>query len=290
MGIKTILVPIDGSKGSFAALSRAFVIAKRFDSHIKALHVMTHSADIAAAGTYNLPAKLRKSVEGKADEQALEKAAELRELFEEHCEDNKIPISIKPIKQGGPTAFWRQESGNVDEVLTHHGLVSDIIAVPRPKIKKGVLRRSPMGQAIEAILLSTGRPVLIEPPNTARVKKCSRIAIGWNASVECSRAVAMTMPWLVEMDEVSVLVSKKRKSGVKALADYLAWYGIKVNIELLDDKGESIGEAMLNVCSEIKADFLIVGGFSHARARELLFGGVTRYLLKNSNIVTIMAH
>jgi len=30
MGIKTILVPIDGSKGSFAALSRAFIVAKRF--------------------------------------------------------------------------------------------------------------------------------------------------------------------------------------------------------------------------------------------------------------------
>lgn len=290
MGIKTILVPIDGSKGSFAALSRAFVVANRFDSHIKALHVMTHGADIAAAGTYNLPAKLRKSVEGKADEAALEKAAELRELFEEHCEDNRIPLSNKPTEQDGPTAYWHQEAGHVDEVLAHHGLVSDIIAVPRPRIKQGVMRRSPMGKAIEAILLSTGRPVLIEPPNAARIKKCSRIAIGWNESVECSRALAMTLPWLVEMDEVSVLVSRKRKSAVKGLVDYLAWYGIKVNIELLDDKGESIGEAMLNVCSEIKAEFLVVGGFSHARARELLFGGVTQYLLKNSNIVTIMAH
>jgi nucleotide-binding universal stress UspA family protein len=39
MGIKTILVPVDGSKGSFAALDRAFVVADRFGSHIKALHV-----------------------------------------------------------------------------------------------------------------------------------------------------------------------------------------------------------------------------------------------------------
>jgi nucleotide-binding universal stress UspA family protein len=250
---------------------------------------MTHGADIAAAGTYNLPAKLRKSVEGQADKAALEKAAELQEFFEGHCEDNDIPISTKPTEQGGATAAWYQEAGSVDEVLARHGLVSDLIAVPRPKIKKGVLRRSPMGQAIEAILLSTGRPVLLEPPNS-KAKKCSRIAIGWNASVECSRALAMTMPMLVEMDEVNVLVSRKRKASVKALAEYLAWYGVKANIVLLDGKGESIGEAMLNVCAEIKADFLIVGGFSHARARELLFGGVTRYLLKNSNIVTIMTH
>jgi len=289
MGMKTILVPIDGSKGSFAALSRAFVVARRFGAHIKALHVMTRGADIAGTGTYNLPAKLRKSVEGKADQLAMEKAAELQEFFEGHCLDNDIPISKQPLKQGGATAVWHQESGSVDKVLIHHGRVSDVIAVPRPKIKKGVVRRSPMGRAIEAILLGTGRPVLIDPPKS-KAKQCARIAIGWNDSAECSRAVAMTMPWLAEMDEVSVLVSKKRKPSVKALAEYLSWYGVKANIVLLDGKGDSIGEAMLNVCSEVSADFLIVGGFSHARARELLFGGVTRYLLQNSNIVTIMTH
>jgi len=289
MGIKSILVPIDGSKGSFAALSRAFIVARRFESHIKALHIMTHGADIAAAGTYNLPAKLRKTVVGQADKLALEKAAELQEFFEGHCLDNDIPISNKPVKQGGVTAAWHQESGSVDEVLIHHGRVSDVIAVPRPKLKEGVMRRSPVGRAIEAILLRTGRPVLIEPPKS-NVKKCSRIVLGWNDSLECSRALAMTMPWLVGLDEITVLVSKKRKSSVRELVEYLSWYNVKANIVVLDDKGKSVGESMLNVCSEVNADFLVVGGFSHARARELLFGGVTRHLLLHSNIVTIMAH
>jgi len=289
MGIKTILVPIDGSKGSFAALSRAFIVAGRFGAHIKALHVMTRGSDIAGAGTYSLPAKLRKSVETKSDELALKKATELQEFFEEHCQDNDIPISNRPVKQGGATAVWHQEFGNVDDVLIHHGRVSDVIAVPRPKIKKGVMRRSPVGGAIEAILLRTGRPVLIEPPNS-NVKRCERIVLGWNDSLECSRALAMTMPWLDGLDEITVLVSKKRKSSINTLVDYLSWYNVKANIELLDGKGETIGEAMLNVCSEIKTDFLIVGGFSHARARELLFGGVTRHLLMRSKVVTIMAH
>ena len=289
MGIKTILVPIDGSKGSFAALSRAFMVAKRFESHIKALHVMMRGSEIAGTGTYNLPAKLRKSVEGEADKHALEKAAGLQEFFESHCMDNDIPISKKPLKKGGPTAVWHQEFGTVDNVLAHHGRVSDVIAVPRPKLKEGVMRRSPMGRAIEGILLRTGRPVLIEPPKSS-VRKCERIVLGWNDSVECSRALAMTMPWLDGLDEVTVLVSKKRKSSVKTLVDYLSWYGIKANIVQLDDKGKTIGEAMLKVCAEVKADFLIVGGFSHARARELLFGGVTRHLMMHSKIVTIMTH
>ena len=289
MGIKSILVPVDGSKGSFAALGRAFDVANRFGAHIKALHVMSHGADIAAAGTYNLPAKLVKTIVSEADKLALQKAAELQDIFEKCCLDNDIPISTRPLKQGGVTAAWQQVSGSVDDVLVHHGRVSDVIAVPRPKLKDGVVRRSPMGRAIEAILLRTGRPVLIEPPKS-NVKKCQRIVLGWNDSLECSRALAMTMPWLDGLDEITVLVSKKRKSNTRPLVEYLRWYGVKANIVLLDGKAKSIGEGMLNVCSEVNADFLIVGGFSHARARQLLFGGVTHHLLLHSNIVTIMAH
>ncbi|UCC55534.1 MAG: universal stress protein [Gammaproteobacteria bacterium] len=289
MGIKTILVPIDGSKNSFAALERAFVVANRFGSHIKALHVMLPPTDGTATGFYNLPANLRKSAESEAEKAAIQKAEELQEQFETYCSDHNIPISKRPTRQGGPSAVWKQEFGYVDDVLIHHGLVSDVIAVSRPTIRKGTLRREPLGRAIEAILLRTGRPVLINPPKSV-AKKYTRVAIGWNDSIECSRALAMTMPWLVEMDEITVLITKDRESSVKTLIEYLAWHNVKADIALLDDKGEWVGEALLNVSNEIDAEFLIVGGFSHTRAREVLFGGVTRHLLMNSNIVTIMVH
>lgn len=289
MGIKSILVPVDGSKSSFKALDRAFIIAERFGSHIKALHVMLRASDAVASGFYNVPAKLRKNVESESDKAAADRAAELQQQFEELCQNRGVPISGKPVKQAGATAIWHQEFGNVDEVLIRHGRASDVIAVPRPKIKKGVVRRSPVGKAIESILLNTGRPVVITPPKCT-MGQCERVALGWNGSVECSRALAMTMPWLVEMSQISILISKKRKSSVKELVEYLSWYGVKADLVLLDGKGKSVGEAMLNVCAEISADFLVVGGFSHARAHELLFGGVTRHLLMHANIVTIMVH
>jgi nucleotide-binding universal stress UspA family protein len=289
MAIKTILVPIDGSEESFAALDRALVVADRFGSHIKALHVMLRASDVAAAGFFNLPVKLRENAEIEADKVTMEKVAELKEQFEAHCSDNNIPINDQPARQGGVTASWHQEFGYIDEVLTQHGRASDLIAVSRPRVREDTFRRSPIGQVIEAIMLRTGRPVLITPPeNTAM--KCERVAIGWNNSIECSRALAMTMPWLVEMNEVTVIVSKKTESNIKVLIEYLAWHGIKAEIALLDGKGKSTGEALLNVCSEINAEFLIVGGFSRSRASQLLFGGVTHYLLSESNIVTIMVH
>ena len=106
MGIKTILVPIDGSQASFAALDRVFVVAERFGSHIKALHVMLHASDVAAAGGFNFPANLMKNAEIEADRAAMEKAAVLQEQFEARCSDRNIPISRQPTGHDGVTAAW----------------------------------------------------------------------------------------------------------------------------------------------------------------------------------------
>ena len=250
---------------------------------------MQCTSEVAAAGFFNLPAKLRKNAETNVDKAAMERAMELQEQFEARCSDHNIPINERPTGQWGATAAWHQEFGYIDEVLTHHGRASDVIVVSRPRIREETVRRSPLGQAVEAILIRTGRPVLITPPESI-AKKYTRVAVGWNDSIECARALAMTMPWLVEMDEVTVLVAKKKESGVNVLIEYLAWHDVKANIALLDGKGNSDGEAILNVCSEISAEGLIIGGYSRARASQLLFGGVTQYLLTNTNIVTIMVH
>jgi len=139
------------------------------------------------------------------------------------------------------------------------------------------------------MLCGTGRPVLIEPP-MARTEQCERVAIGWNESTEASRSIAMTLPWLISLGAVTILSSKTREAGASALVEYLSWHGITSDVVYLDGKGGSVGQAMLNVCAEQEVGLLVVGGFSHARARELLFGGVTRVLLTQSNIPTLMVH
>jgi len=288
MSIKIILVPIGGDKVSLTALNRAFVIAKRFGAHIKGLHVMERVSD-AVSFEFHLPAKLRGSVQASAEKAALAQADELREGFEAACRQASVTLSDRPIKGDSPSAGWHQEFGHVEDILVRHARLSDLVTVPRPAIQGGSGRRSPVGRAIEAMLCGTGRPVLIEPP-MVKVEECERVVIGWNESTEASRAIAMTLPWLMNMSAVTILSSKKREAGADALVEYLSWHGIISNAVFLNSKGNSVGEAMLNVCAEQQAGLLVVGGFSHARARELLFGGVTRHLLAHSNIPTLMVH
>jgi nucleotide-binding universal stress UspA family protein len=100
----------------------------------------------------------------------------------------------------------------------------------------------------------------------------------------------MTLPWLGQMKKVSVLVSKKREAGVEDVIDYLKRHGCKADYHVISGPGTNVGKKMLNSCQEIGAEFLVVGGFSHTRTRQRLFGGVTSYLLSNTNIITVMAH
>jgi nucleotide-binding universal stress UspA family protein len=140
-------------------------------------------------------------------------------------------------------------------------------------------------------MLHSGRPVLIVPPTEEwKAHRANHAAIGWNDSVEASRALCMTLPWLTQMKKVSVLVSKKREQGVGEVVDYLKRHGCKADYQVLAGKGTNVGKKMLGTCADIGAEFLVVGGFSHTRTRQRLFGGVTSYLLKNTNIITVMAH
>lgn len=288
MSIKIILVPIGGNKGNLKALNRAFVIARRFGAHIKGLHVMERVSD-AVSFEFHLPANLRGSVQASAEQSALARADEARAEFEQACRQADVTLSDTPIEGEGATASWQQAFGHVEDTLIRHARLSDLVTVPRPEIEKGSGRRSPVGRAIEAMLCGTGRPVLIEPPMVT-TEQCERVAIGWNESTEASRAIAMTLPWLTALGEVTILSSKTREAGANALVEYLSWHGISSNIVFLEGKGDSVGQAMLNVCAEEAVGLLVVGGFSHARARELLFGGVTRVLLTQSNIPTLMVH
>ena len=288
MSIKIILVPIGGSRDNLKALNRAFVIAKRFGAHIKGLHVMERVSD-AVSFEFHLPANLRGSVQASAEQAALARADEARAGFEDACRQANVTLSDNPIEGDAASASWHQVFGHVEDILVRYARLSDLVTVPRPAIESGSGRRSPVGRAIEAMLCGTGRPVLIEPPMASTVQ-CERVAIGWNESTEASRAIAMTWPWLLSLGEVTILSSKARETGANALVEYLYWHGISSNVVFLDGKGDSVGEAMLNVCKQEQIGLLVVGGFSHARARELLFGGVTRVLLTQSDIPTLMVH
>ena len=282
--IKIILVPADGSERSRDVLDTALVIARRFDAHIKVVHVRE-----AASEPYmfaEIPAAFREQVEEMNAKARGSVVNTVREQFKSFCEQNKVKVTKKPSGAKGITASIHILDGDAETVLDRESRLVDVIAMSRPVRHR--IGGPGVGALHESLMMHSGRPVLIVPPDW-KAHKADHAAIGWNDSVEASRALALTLPWLVQMKKVTVLVSKKRQASADDVVDYLKRHGCKVDSHIVSSGG-NVGKKLLAACNEVGAEFLVVGGFSHSRSRQRFFGGVTSHLLANTDIITVMAH
>jgi nucleotide-binding universal stress UspA family protein len=53
---------------------------------------------------------------------------------------------------------------------------------------------------------------------------------------------------------------------------------------------EPVGQAIINKAAELGSDLLVMGGYGHSRMREMILGGVTRYVLNHAGLPVLMAH
>ncbi len=284
--IKIILVPVDGSERSAEVLDTALVIANRFEAHIKVVHVREHTSEPFSFS--GMPAAYREEYAQMTTRHVDEVVERVRQQFKDFCNENKVKITRKPSAAAGISASLHIFEGNPEAVLDRESRLVDVIAMSRPTRHR--IGGPGVGELHESLMLHSGRPVLIVPPsNEWKAHRADHAAVGWNDSVEASRALCMTLPWLSQMKKVTVLVSKKREDGVGEVVDYLKRHGCKADYHVIKGGG-NIGKKMLATCGEIGAEFLVVGGFSHTRTRQRFFGGVTSHLLANTNIITVMAH
>ena len=52
----------------------------------------------------------------------------------------------------------------------------------------------------------------------------------------------------------------------------------------------SIAELLLSHAADTNADLIVMGGYGHSRAYELVLGGVTRTMLASMTVPVLMSH
>lgn len=283
MTIKKILVPLDGNQLNQPVLDTALAGARRFQAHLEVLYVRPDPREMLPYATLGMSDTMKQTVIDAAQRSGAEIAKQVHEAFEQFCRDNKLPLIDKPPVSDKPSASWYEETGHPGEALVRRGRLSDLIFLARPGKERSA------AETLETALLETGRPLVMVPP---KAYKCiaSRITLGWNASAEAARAISRALPCLSSAEAVTVLASRKRAAGAEELVEYLAWHDVKAVVKIFNLGSRSAGETLLEESRKLKADLLVIGGYSHTRARELLFGGVTSHLLEAADIPVFMTH
>jgi nucleotide-binding universal stress UspA family protein len=74
------------------------------------------------------------------------------------------------------------------------------------------------------------------------------------------------------------------------IAHYLSRHGAHVSLKRTTSHGEPIAKVILDHAKEHAADLIVIGAYSHARTAQMVFGGVTRSLLRDAAVPLLIAH
>jgi nucleotide-binding universal stress UspA family protein len=184
-----------------------------------------------------------------------------------------------------------------DPVLAEHDVAigarhADMAIFTRPW-DMGDVRRS----LIVGALFGAGRPVLVTPPDWKRGAIFDNVLIAWNASKEAARAVADAAPFISAAKSVRIVTvgAKPTPSAHGALpgadlATHLGRRGVTVEVVNLPETSEEDGELIAREAKRLGCDLLVMGGYGHSRAREMVFGGATRFLLTHAEMPILLSH
>jgi len=152
----------------------------------------------------------------------------------------------------------------------------------------------PGDDLLHALLLTSGRPVLVVPEVETLPVPGTRIVLAWNGTRESARAVADALPILREAGAVQVLqVGTKSDSDLDSLSEigrHLLRAGIRAETKALRAPDHDAGAVILGAAGEFGADLLVMGGYGHSRMREVVLGGATRHILKHAATCVMLSH
>jgi len=184
---------------------------------------------------------------------------------------------------------WRSSRGDLVRVAAVHGRYADAIVVDQSDPHW----EPPSFSFAAELALTGGRPVLIIPRAGATAMPCEHIVLAWNASREAARAVADAMPLLRRARQVDVLaVATPRADQVPGMdiARHLASHDVHANVVARELPDPDVPTEILNFIADHGADLLVMGCYGHARLQEMIFGGVTRSILRSMTVPVLMSH
>jgi nucleotide-binding universal stress UspA family protein len=286
VALKNLLLHIDHTKGCKGRIDAAVALAAEHGAHLKALYCIP---------VYHVP--------GWADWPAQVPAGE---ASRDARDDDEAREALGEFTRRAEAAGISHEE---HAVRVPSEILADEIAVHARYTDLAILGQvdpdepPPAGRhAIEHVLLTCGRPVLvipyIGPVRRNGEVSCGRdILVAWDAGREATRAVNDALPFLERAQRTELVtinpVRGAHHHGDEPGADIalqLSRHGARVEVKHLEARDLEVGDILLSELSNANSDLLVMGGYAHSRVRELFLGGVTRSILEHMPVPVLMSH
>jgi len=279
MKYKNILIHLDHSSGCANRLEIAFGLARKFDAQVTGLFVVPN---------YIVPSYVEAQISvdliTDVTEKAMAKASETLAGYQKQAEDAGVDMQGHVIE------------GQLIPILREHSKYADLLVLGQDHPDDP--DNASYGLA-DALLFEGGCACLMVPHSGKLATPGERVLLTWNATRESARALREAMPLLSSAETVVVLSSEPNDGDddlarghphARELERFLRSHGIESVSSGISDPDLNTTDAIIGQAVEMNADLIVMGAYGHARLREIILGGVTRDLLKQSQLPLLLAH
>lgn len=293
MSYRKILAPIFGSAGDRTSLQAGIALARQFGAHLEALFVRfdpvhTNQYGYLGGDVSGYAAKYFIDAAIKAADEAQGAASA---SFTRAVERSGIEVTDAPKARSEATAEFKIVQGDVAERIEEEARLADLIVFSG---EGGDLVVDRSRNALESVLLSGARPVLFVAPTGDGAAFGQSIAICYDGSAAAAHAVTAALPFINRAKAVHAFEVSAEGGKSVALAElkrYLALHGVELVEHVVDPGRKDTEETLLAAVKAERCDMVVLGGYGHSRVREVVFGGVTRHVLRHGAVPAIfMAH
>jgi nucleotide-binding universal stress UspA family protein len=286
MKLRDLLVLIDGSKRCQAVLALAIRMARQHDAHLTGicpLSLLFPFDPRFAVSEYAGSLAMRDALD-QLETEAEEAARKLEADFHEQLRLNDV------------RGDWQVLRGAVAEAVARRARSSDLLVLGQSDPDNS--RPGGARTLVDDVLMTAGRPLLIVPFAGDFPTIGTNVLIGWNGTREAARAVHDALLLIEPTAKVTVLTIARPRSDQAGdevpgadLAEHLSRHSLNVSAaRTVTDGTISEADALLAYSFDIGADLLVIGGYGHSRAREMILGGVSRHLLGEMTLPVLMSH
>ena len=269
MTVCDFLVPLQGNASDVALIDATLKLAQTHGGHVTSVYGQVDPVEMLAWPTDGAFAMGSSSLMEAALSGNDEAWTKLQERMSEVAKSNPM-LSIERM------------IGHPDIQIAKRGTLCDM-AVFSCESARG---KTGISTVFTALLMDAYAPILVirgEP-----VSKFETVAIAWDGGLEVSRATKAALIFLKAATQVIIIQAAgalddadESFNNPSRLQDWLLRHDIKAQVQPCET-GHDAATDLLDACATHSVDLLICGAFGHSRARQFIFGGVTRTLLKTT--------
>jgi nucleotide-binding universal stress UspA family protein len=246
-----ILVPINGLEEGWYALDQAIVVATREQTSIHGLYILASEADQASQSTLDI-----------------------QKVFVDRCAFAGIKSDLN-LKIGDITS-------NICELARWNDLVVMNLAYPP---ESSMFAR--LSSGIRNLVQRCPRPILFTPHNIVPMQHA---LLAYDGSFKAQEALFiatyLAAKWTIPLSVISIGKEVDTRDIQADAKKYLELYNVQADYIQAD--GDNSTDVMLRFVDQLKADLLLIGGYSRNPVLEVLQGGDVDELLRQTGIPLII--